>query len=82
MLDESRALIRTVSAQRYRRYVHHERMLVELLGKGLTPEVQNRLLNTRDAFGKALELLANPDLAPADKELLRTALIETSRIQS
>ena len=82
MLDESRGLIRAVSAQRYRRYVRHERMLVELLGKGLTPEVQSQLLNTRDAFKKALELLTDPNLVQLDIELLRAALIEVSRIQT
>ena len=82
MLDESRGLIRTVSAQRHRRYVHHERMLVELLGKGLTPEVQNRLLNTRDAFATALQMLADSKIAENDRNLLRAALTETSRIEA
>ena len=82
VLDESRGWLRATSTGRQRRHARHEAVLVTALGRGLTPETEQRLLKCRDAFDEAIKLLADPKLAEGDRTLLRSILAEVSGAQS
>jgi hypothetical protein len=74
--EETRIAIHNLRARsRYRR-ARHESLLMVALGSHLPPLIQDRLLYSRDAFRVALEMLADPTVSDADKELIRHFLME------
>ena len=74
--EETRIAIHNMRARsRYRR-ARHESLLMAALGSHLPPLIQDRLLYSRDAFRVALEMLADPTVIGADKELIRHFLME------
>jgi len=73
-LEEGRGLVQAIHARGRARRERHERLLVATLGTSLDPTLQNRLLRSRDAFVAARAILADPDVAQADRDRLRAAL--------
>jgi hypothetical protein len=74
--EETRTAIHNIRARsRYRR-ARHESLLMATLGSSLPPLIQDRLLYSRDAFRVALEMLADPTVNGADKDLIRQVLQE------
>ena len=74
MIEEARGLVHALRVRRRIRSLCHQRVLVHVLGNGISLQVQQRLYQSRDAFREGLAILADVKTAPEDRERLRAVL--------
>lgn len=72
--DETRAILNNLRLRSQYRRARHENILIALLGSTLAADLQDQLLRSRDSFQACMTLLADPQLAPESRTLIRQAI--------
>lgn len=72
--DETKASINSMRIYGQFKRQRHEAILVATLGSALSPDLQNQLLRSRNAFKTAMKLLADPLLSVENRETLRSVI--------